>query len=365
MSDLELRLHVNAHLKEMGEPPITEKQMGFALEQQWSHDYDRTDEKDAKELAQTIAEHRREWRAAPLDSDHSRAPSVRRGGKSTGAEEGAPRAPQWWLLGESQVWARYEAQRREMAALFGLLDERSEARTLDAVEMPAIIEEVAQGERPEGDWLLLEVPKGWKDTLVAADGSEDYGLDSEVRPVWRGFHRPPPIARDGLLRESTPAERAAEQRLYRLAEAAQRIAGETGCLPGEAVEYLLGGEKPFLPYVDVTFDPRYRGYVVVVRDRRIPVGDVAAYYRHYRDRFGSLARQPKEAPYLVVQFVEEARAAEPRLTWRELFERFDAEYPDRYGSMKSFRQTFYTKRSTAPGKRRRRPKGRKGRGGSR
>ena len=48
--------------------------------------------------------------------------------------------------------------------------------------MPTIIEEVAQGERPEGDWLLLEVPKGWKEKLVAADGSEHYGLDSEVRP---------------------------------------------------------------------------------------------------------------------------------------------------------------------------------------
>lgn len=80
-----------------------------------------------------------------------------------------------------------------------------------------------------------------------------------------------------------------------------------------------------------------------------PKSDVAAAYQAARGLF-KLPRQPQEGPYLVVQFVEAARTADPSLTWGELYKRFKRKYPDRYGSMASFRETYYAKRPRQQGK---------------
>lgn len=328
MDDATLRLCVNQLLKQAGETGISAAEMHHALAQRWSTDYDRSEEED--ELAEMIAEHCLEWRAAPKGSrEDDHPPAARRD-----VGQGVPEAPQWWLLQEGRTWARYERERRQMSLLFGLPDRNDQAGIFAVEELKDIFAKIAESERTEGDWQLLEVPTGFDEMLIETD----------LWPVWRGFHAPPPVGRDGTRRDLTAAERASEQKLYRLAETSQRIADETGCLRGEAVAFLLCGERPPIPYVDVTLDPRYRGYVVIVRDRRIPVRDVAAHYRAHRDLYGPLSRQPQEGPYLVVQFVEDAWAAAPSLSWPELYERFSATHPGRYGSMASFRQTFYTKR---------------------
>ena len=111
---------------------------------------------------------------------------------------------------------------------------------------------------------------------------------------------------------ASAAERAREQKLSRLAETAQTISDQIGSGPAEVVAYLLCGETSGLPYVNVTRSPQYGGYVITVRDRRIPIKDVTAKYRVYRDLFSLPSRQPQEGPYLVVQFVEKARAASRR-----------------------------------------------------
>ena len=347
MDETHLRARVNHLLREVGERQITPEEMKHALRQGWIGDYDlATEEAD---LAELIAEHCREWRSAPTPQRVISAPEQREGRSEASDKELAE--PVWWVLGESEIWQRHEPLRREMLALFNRLDAEGEPEALDPEEMTSIIDEVARGARQEGDWRLLEVPLGWRENAFLSTSDEPlYGLASEVRVVWRGFHRPPPIDSDGSLREPTAAERAAEQKLFRLAEAAQKVADQTGCLCDEAVVYLLGGERPFLPYVDVTIDPRYAGYVIIVRDRRIPVSDVAAFYRDRRDSFGPLTRQPKESPYLVVQFVEEAKAQDPSLKWTQLYELFAAENPGRYVSMTSFRQTYYSKRPKPQGK---------------
>ena len=327
MDDATLRLRVNALLRAAGQTGISAAEMNHALAQRWSADYDRSEEED--ELAEMMAEHCLEWRAAPRSED---APPVSR--RAANGSEALPEPPRWWLPQERGIWARYGKLRREMSTLFGLPERDDEGGMFAVEELREVFSRIAQAERDEGDWLLLEVPTGFDETLI----------ETELWPVWRGFHAPPPVDRDGSRRDVTAAERASEQKLYRLAEASQRIADETGCLRGEAVAFLLCGERPPIPYVDVTLDPRYRGYVVIVRDRRIPVRDVAAHYRAHRDLYGPLSRQPQEGPYLVVQFVEDAWAREPSLSWLELYERFSSEHPGRYGSMGSFRQTFYSKR---------------------
>jgi len=335
MDDATLKTRVNRLLKDMGEPRIRQDELNHALAQRWFGDYDL--ETEATDLVEMVAEHCREWRTAPVGRAESRAPDAR-GSQVRGTR---PQEPPWWDLQVSRIWARYEPERREMSALFGLPDRDDQSGIFAVEELPELFDEVANTERSEGDWLLLDVPL-WSE--------EEGDFEDELWPVWRGFHRPPPISRDGSVRETTAAERASEQKLYRLAETARRIADETGCLPYEAVVFLLCGERLAIPYVDVVFDPRYRGYVIVVRDRRIPVKDVAAEYRYCLDTLGPLARQPQEGPYLVAQFVEETWAAEPRLPWPQLYERFNEAHPGRYVSMKSFRQTYYSKRSKQKGK---------------
>jgi len=330
MDDQLLRLHVNQLLKEKGEKQITAREMAYALARDWAADYHGPTEED--DLVAMTVEHCLEWRSAPGKSGDA-APLE----QSRVANGKLPEPPAWWQLQEREIWARYEGERREMRMLFGLPDADGPEGLFALEELFDVFSEVARSERDEGDWVLLEVPLGWDEMQVV----------TEVWPAWRGFHAPPPVDRDGGRCELTPAARATEQRLYRLARASQRIADETGCLPGEAVVFLLCGERPLLPYVDVAYDPRYRGYVMVVRDRRIPARDVELHYRVLRDRLGPLARRPQEGPYLVVEFVDDAWAAEPKLTWAELYERFTAKHPGRYGSMGSFRQTFYSKRSRA------------------
>lgn len=350
MNDDGLTQRVSEHLRRRGERGVTAAEMNFARKREWFSDYDRSDPEEENDLAQMIADRLPDWRDFLVISSLGRPPVERGGQAGEPAGTIAPEEPKWWRLAEWEILQRHDSTRREMMTLFGLLDEHDVPRGLDAEDQKHFIDEIARTERAEGDWLLLDVPLGWTDTLVAKDGSHYYGLGSERRPAWRGFHLPPPIGSDGSVREMTPAERASEQKLYRLAQAAQKIADETGCLREEAVDYLLGGETPFLPYVDVALDQRYGGYVIIVRDRRIPVNDVAAFYRHRRDSYGSLPRQPREGPYLVVQFVEEAWKVNPREPWSVMYERFSEEHPGRYGSMKSFRQTFYSKKPNRQGK---------------
>ena len=324
MDDQLLRLRVNQLLKEKGEKQIRAGEMAYALNLDWVAGYDRLTEED--ELADMIVEHCLEWRRAPGKSTDApdESPPVR--GK-------LPAPPSWWLHHEREIVARYESDRREMRMLFGLPDVDGPEGAFALEELLDVFSEVARSEREEGDWLLLEWPL-WNDDP----------LGTEVWPVWRGFHARPPIDRDGVRSELGPSDRAAEQRLYRLARTAERIANETGCLESDAVAFLLCGEQLFSPYVDVAYDPRYRGYVIVVRDARIPPRDVERHYRVLSRRFGPMARRPQEGPYVVVEFVDQALAREPTLTWAELYERFSEGHPGRYGSMASFRQTYYSKK---------------------
>jgi hypothetical protein len=100
-------------------------------------------------------------------------------------------------------------------------------------------------ERAEGDWLLLDVPLGFNltpDTWEEEESEEVFALQSQVHPVWRGFHRPPLIDADGSLREPSVGERASEQKLARLAETAQTISDQIGSEPAAVIVYLLCGE---------------------------------------------------------------------------------------------------------------------------
>ena len=342
MTDKQLHKLVNSELKKRGERGATAGEMQFARTRDWSGD-DLSAPEEVARLAAKIARRLAEWRQFLSASRQGKPPTV--------ADEGAaepPAEPTWWRLAEHELVAALEPQRRETAALFGLIDENGDPEFLDASELPSLLEEIARSERSEGDWALLEVPLGWReDAVTTMDGEPAYGLASESRPVWRGFHREPRLGADGSPDEPTAAERARGQRLFRLAETAQTISAQTGCEQAEAVAFLLCGDPILVPYVDVQLSPRYAGYVIVVRDRRVPAADVAAHYRYWRERFGPLERQPREGPFLVTRFVEEARAVDPSLTWQELYERFNREHPDRYGSMASFRQTFYLKRPRA------------------
>jgi hypothetical protein len=226
-----------------------------------------------------------------------------------------------------------------MLSLFGL-----EEGLPDASDVYPLLARVMVTERSEGDWLLLDVPLGFVEEDAAESGESIYYLDSNYQVVWRGFHRLPPIGEDGTPRTPTPGERAEEQRLSRLAETAKAISDETGCSQAEAVVFLLCREKPGLPYVQVSHSPQHGGLLIAVRDRRVPAKDVAAFYRFQRDVAGRPPRQPQEGPYRVVHFVEEAHRTDPGISWPALFEQFERQYPGRYGSMKSFQQTYYSKR---------------------
>lgn len=346
MTDTTLRQRVSAHLKEMGQRAITPAEMDYALEAPWLDDYDRFEEED--ELAKTIADHCHEWRRAPRSakvpqaSTRRRIPSERLPGM-----RGIPRIPPWWEKEGPRIWARYERQQHEMLTLFGLLDQSGRPTFLDFNNVAAFLAEIAHAERREGDHLLLGVPL--RRERVPADYIDDETIDNELWVVYRGFQRPPLVDENGCLREPTPVERASEQKLSRLAETAQTIADQTGCDSAVAVAYLLCGMQQGLPYVQVRRSHQYRGYVITVRDRRVPKSDVAAAYQAVRGLF-KLPRQPQEGPYLVVQFVEAARTADPSLTWGELYERFKRKYPNRYGSMASFRETYYAKRPRQQGK---------------
>jgi len=343
MTDKQLHQLVDSELKKRGERGATAGEMQFARTRDWFGDYDREVPEKVAELAKKVARRLAEWRQFLSASRQGKAPAVRGAG-----EAGRPAEPPWWPLASFEYAAQFDPQRREMAALFGLVSEDGEREILDASELPQLFTEIASSERSAGDWLLFEVPLGWReDAFTSTDGEPVYGLASEYRPVWRGFHREPRLGADGSPDEPTAAERARGQRLFRLAETAQMISDQTGCEQAEAVAFLLGGDALLVPYVDVQLSPRYAGYVIVVRDRRVPAADVAAYYRYWRERFGPLERQPREGPFLVTRFVEEARAVDPSLTWQELYERFNQEHPGRYGSMASFRQTFYLKRPRA------------------
>jgi hypothetical protein len=340
MTDKQLHQLVDSELKKTGERGATAGEMQFARTRDWFGDYDREMPEEAAKLAKKVARRLTEWRQFLSASRQGKPPTV-----PDESEAEPPAEPAWWWLAEHELAVQFDPQRREMAALFGLVSEDGEREILDASELPPLFTEIAGSERSEGDWLLFEVPLGWReDAFTSTDGESVYGLASEYRPVWRGFHLEPRVNADGSPGEPTSAERARGQRLFRLAETSQTISDQTGCERAEAVAFLLCGDPLLVPYVDVQRNPRYGGYVIVVRDRRVPAADVAAHYRYWRERFGPLERQPREGPFLVTRFVEEARAVDPSLTWQELYERFNQEHPGRYGSMASFRQTFYLKR---------------------
>lgn len=351
MDDRDLQLRVSALLKQTGERSATPEEMKYALALEWSDDhYERSEEVD--ELAETIAEHCREWRGAPGAGAAANAPREARRPSAHwrefrgGAIHDLPPAPSWWRDEERRIWARYERRRNEMLALFGLGPEG----LADASDVLVFLAAVMVTETQEGDWLLLDVPLGFVEETDPESGETAYYLDSVLQPVWRGFHRPPPIDADGLLIEPTPAERAREQKLSRLAETAQAVSDETGCSQADAVVFLLCHEQPGLPYVQVERSLRNGGYVITVRDRRIPVRDVAATYRFHRDLAGRSPRQPQEGPYLVEQFVTKAREEGKRPTWSQMFEQFERAYPRRYRSEASFRETFYSMQRKRQGK---------------
>lgn len=340
MTDKQLHQLVDSELKKTGERGATAGEMQFARTRDWFSEHECEVPEEVTKLATKVARRLTEWRQFLSASRQGKPPTV-----PDEREAEPPAEPAWWRLAEHELVVRFEPQRQEMAALFGLVGVDGEPEAVDASELPSLLEEIARSERSEGDWVLLEVPLGWReDAVTSTDGEPAYGLAREPRPVWRGFHREPRLNADGSPDESTAAERARGQRLFRLAETAQMISDQTGCEQAEAVAFLLCGDPLLVPYVDVQLNPRYAGYVIVVRDRRVPAADVAAHYRYWRERFGPLERQPREGPFLVTRFVEEARADDPSLTWQELYERFNREHPGRYGSMASFRQTFYLKR---------------------
>jgi len=338
--DDKLRILVNAHLKELGERSIRPDELEYALALEWREDFLDVDD----ELAAVIAEHCREWRRAPGMGEaapgESRRPSAHLRPFGGGTIHDLLPVPAWWRDEELRIWARHAERRREMLALFGLGPEGLP----DAGDVIAFLAAVAAHETQNGDWLLLDVPLGYVEEEDPESGETAYYLDSVYQPVWRGFHRPPPIDAEGHLVVPTPAERAREQKLSRLAETAQAVSDETGCSQAEAIAFLLCHEQPALPYVQVKRSSRSGGYVVTVRDRRIPAKDVAGFYRFYRDLAGQAPRQPQEGPYLVVQFVEQQLEADPGVSWDERFERFEREHPGRYVSKQSFQQTYYAKR---------------------
>jgi len=349
MDDRDLRLRVSAHLQQLDEPSATLEEMEYALALGLHGDHWVTED----ELAKTIAEQCRDWRHAPREAGQSPSPKPvgrRRHGLPVGD---LPAAPRWWQEEIPQIWARHEEQQREMLTLFGLIDKNGKPSFLAIEAVASFVAEIASAERAEGDWLLLEVPLGFDltpGTWEQEESDEVFALQTQARPVWRGFHRAPFIGDDGVLREPSATERAREQKLSRLAETAQAISDQIGSEPAAVVVYLLCGEWSGLPYVSVQRSPRYGGYVITVRDRRVPIKDVTAQYRVYRDLFSLPSRQPQEGPYLVEQFVTKAREEGKRPTWSQMFEQFERAYPRRYRSEASFRETFYSMQRKRQGK---------------
>ena len=260
---------------------------------------------------------------------------VRRFKRWRGGRESEPTLP-WETIGYAPDWWEAETERL-FAGLRELQDEAlrlicpsggGNADLLRPGEVRGVLEGIATWDITEDDRVTLEVPTG-------------FYLDSpllDYRTV--SFYG---------AAESRPGG----SRLRRLQDLAAQVQYLSGCRPWEAIGYLLCGEIPWVPAIEVKVGDPPACIQIVSRHPEVPVEVFAAAYKQARQSLGVTRGRSRDRrsgwPAVVYEFVEKWRKANGRLRWKEIWEQFAVSHPDapyvRSGSLDSLRVTYYQKRT--------------------
>jgi len=320
--------------------------LDWAKGQELLRDHGLSDEEQEREVAEEICS----WQIEFLKrmerrprSGHPSPPRERRRASTRRFE-----APDWWPQESRSLLRRFAPARAEMLARLGLT-RQGKVRYLTLAEVPTFLRGIAADEAKAGDWTVLDVPLSYERAFQANDEDPDAPfidedvLRSESVMVWRGFSRAS-LVEDGTLRRPTPTELAGEQRLARLADLAEDIAGGTGCSRAEAVCYVLCDVVPRLPYVQIEHRRAFGGVVIHLRDPRISARDLTSAFVAWQSPFWPKGRKPRAQRHQVdvVRFVDDyKRTHAEKSKWIDVWRAFAKEHEGLYKDLGSFRTTYY------------------------
>ena len=274
----QIRAGANRKLASLEQQPLSDSDWDYCTEADWAKlilgDDSLPEEEMAEDLVHEIVQRVIEWRDRAAAGMPRGVQARRNRIEQTGAAENhdARIEPDWWQQERAALLQQFDDDRLEMLTLLGLAPDGA-PQYLAVTDVAPFLAGVGDSEIEQGDWLRLDVPLGYERAYQASLREEDPPLIdedvlvSESFVVWRGYSLGEP-PRDGVQ----------EQPLARLAGLAEQLSKRTGCSRAEAVAYLLCDVEPALPYVDITFDRRLGGVVLVLRDPRISAGDLARAY---------------------------------------------------------------------------------------
>ena len=310
----DLRRLVGRLLSEDEEGAITDRELRWALSRSWAGDTD-----DVDELAESIAYHVSELRSARESAHQPVLPTDMT--RSDGGRESprSPEGPSWWGTETERHFERLRPLQERILTLLDMTDDEGHPTPLPVDEISVRLRAIAGKEKPGGDAWSLPVPT-YRD--------EEHGwFHLQELIVWRGPNGP-----------------WEEQRLWRLAQAAEHVTKKTGCSEEDALVFLLCDEVPFVPWVQTHWDAVNGVIELKVRNPRVSPSDVATAYRSLRDAFFGKKRRGGEWPIVAKDFVDRLKERSEWTDWSRAFELFKEKHSDQpYASVQSFQQAVYSR----------------------
>lgn len=296
---------VDEELAERNESALTDAEWRWAQSRPWAKD---TDDEDA--LAASIAHYVPELRSAQTGGYVPR-PAEEMISLGERRFPSPSKGPSWW---QSETERRFEDLRplqAKVLAMLGAVDDEGGPRRMALEEIYSHLKTIAESETRGGDAWSLPVPLGY---------------DRDGNGFWLN---------ELVVRRGSPFE---EQRLWRLAEAADEVVRKTGCSEDQALVFLLADQVPSVPWVQTSYDGRYGVIRLEVRSAFVPASDVANDYRSLRDLLFGKKRSGGKWPSVAGAFRQQGKWT----NWAETFTAFKAEHADQpYTNLGSFRNAIY------------------------